>query len=246
MTFESRSVLLQLLELQQQIIDAAGYAEALEAFEQPAQSVTGASPEAARTARGLGVVTGRIGAILDAERNVRAMAVTTARIREQVVPADGLGPALESLSELMLRAARMVVLTELDTLRGMPDDATNRLTACSLWAPFDNVDDLSRHVSAGLQQITNEWTLYRGVAASDREAYRAALRTAHASMRHLGAASTFAAFLRAARTRSESPVLRMACARIHAALALRTEVDPDVPLLVHAKPFVERSAERAS
>lgn len=243
MTFDSAAVLGQLLELQQQIIDTPRFTDSLQMCE---GREAGAIPSAAP---GIDVPSTnmRIAAVLSAERHMTAMAVNTGRLRERVVPSDGLGDDLQSLSELMLRTARMIVLTELEALRDVLGRATHELRARTLcWGAFEDVDDLSRRVRARLQQITNTWTAVRCIAATDRPAYRTALRAAHAGMRHLGSASAFGAFVREARTRSEWPALQVRCARMGDALVLRIDIDADVPLIVHRGPLAERAVEQAS
>jgi hypothetical protein len=222
MTFDSASLLQQLQELQQQIARAPLYGAALDA------------------ARNGDVHKARY-ATIDAQRHVRAMAITTSRIKAQVVPADGLGAALESLSELGLRAPRRVVLAELDMLR----DEHGRSRAPS-WEPFAGIEDLTVYACGALDGITGQWLGYRGLAAVDRDAYRAALGESHAAMRHLGGASKFARFLRRGQIRTDRPALQAACARMHAAMTIRIDGDPDLPLLVFAQPLHEFVAERAS
>src|SRR6266571_1101736 len=95
MNFDSPSVLRQLRELQQQVIQALPLGESLAA----------ALDSHDRHEAGCEAI--------DARRHVLAMVRTAADLRAQVVPADGLGAALGSLSELVLRAVRMLVLREL-------------------------------------------------------------------------------------------------------------------------------------
>jgi hypothetical protein len=98
MSFDSRSLLRRLQELQLQIAATPQHGESL---------------RGALDGHDLGEA---ICATIDAERHVLAMAATIADIQAQVVPTDDLG-AVESLSELVFRAVRMVVLTELSMLR---------------------------------------------------------------------------------------------------------------------------------
>lgn len=243
MTFDSAAVLRQLLELQQQIIETSGFTESLQECE---ERTAGANP---RAEPGIEVTSAnmRIAAVLNAERHMTAVAANTQRLREQVMPSDGLGDDLQSLSELMFRTARIIVLTELEALRDVLSRATHALRARTLcWGAFEDVDELTHRVRARLQQLTNTWISVRDVAATDRPAYRAALRAAHAGMRHLGSTSAFGAFLREARTRREWPALQQRCARIGDALVLRLDIDTDMPLLVHRGRIAERAVERAS
>lgn len=192
--------------------------------------------------------------MIDAEHRVRAIALITARIKAQVVPADGLGAAPESLSELVLRAVRMIVLTELDTLREVifsrhlragRSPRKDRTRAVS-WGGFWGIEDLTACVRHELHQITDLWSAYRSMAGSDRAAYRAALREAHALLHELGTASEFARFLRTSQTRPNRPSLQATSARLEAALTIRIDVDPDRPLIITTRPLHLRAVERAA
>ena len=193
--------------------------------------------------------------MIDAERHVRAMALITARIKAQVVPADGLGAAPEPLSELVLRAVRMIVLAELDTLREVVfvrrhlrdsrSPRKDRARAVS-WGGFWGIEDLTAYVRDELHQITDLWIAYRSTAGSERAAYRTALREAQAFLHELGTASEFSRFLRTSQTRTDRPALQATCARMSAALTLRIDVDPDRPLIITTRPLHERTAERAA
>lgn len=227
MTFDSPSVLRDLQDLQRQL----------------AAPSTGRSPATTWGHRDRQVP---IWAKTDRPGDAIAMAAITARIKAQVAPADGLGDAFESLSELGLRAMRWIVLAELDALRkhaewrryskgGFPPPC---------WDPFFGIEDLTIYVRYEVGQVTNKWTAYRD-PGGDRAAYRAALREAHASMRALGLVSDLAGFLRTAQTFSRRPVLQAKCARMSAALMVRIDVDPDTPLVVAARPIHQRAAEGA-
>ena len=228
MTFDPPSVLQDLQELQRHIAAAPWVNQSLAAVRdrRDRQETTGAKMD-------------RLGA-------VAAIAATTARIAAQVVPADGLGAAFESLSELGLRAMRWIVLAELDALRQHADwrrYSKGRFPP-PCWDPFFGIEDLTIYVRYELSQITNKWTAYRGLGV-DRAAQRAALREAHASMRALGLVSELAVFLRTAQTFMRRPALYATCARMAAALTVRIDVDPDAPLAIAARPIHERAAEGA-
>jgi hypothetical protein len=182
-------------------------------------------------------------AAAQAERHVRAMAITAEHLKAHVL-ADGLGTVLESLSELALRAARLVVLAELDTLRELVRE--QRPSRPLSWGRFWGIEDLTGCVHAELGQITDQWRAHRGRARTERPAYRAALQAAHAAMCKLGTASEFARFLWEGRGRADCPALRALCARISAALTLRLDAEPDRPLVVYRQPGAERATERAS
>jgi hypothetical protein len=185
--------------------------------------------------------------MIDAERHVRAMAVTADHIKAQVVPADGLGLVLESLSELALRGVRMVVLAELDQLRDLAWTRSKRGRSRPMfWGRFWGVEDLVVSVRTELDRVTNPWRACRDLPGSDRAAYRGALRAAHAAMRKLGDASELSGFLRDGQTRNNWPALQSLCGRMRIALTIRLDVDPDLPLLVMERPLSKRAVERAS
>jgi hypothetical protein len=229
MTFDSPTVVRQLQTLERQLAEVASHREALRA------AWARGDRQGARHATAL------------AERHVRAMAITTAQLKARVVSADDLGVALESLSELALRAARLVVLTELGTLRALvhtlPAVAPVRPLS---WGRFWGIDDLTACVRAELDQITASWRALRGQADSERPAYRAALHAAHGSMRALGTASEFARFLWEGRSRTDWPPMLAAAARMSIAMTLRIDVEPDRPLLVYVTLPEDRATEQAS
>lgn len=229
MTFDSPTVVRQLQTLERQLAEVARHRDALRA------AWARADRQAARHATAL------------AERHVRAMATTTAQLKARVVSADDLGVALESLSELALRAVRLVVFAELGTLRALvhtfPEVAPARPLS---WGRFWGIGDPTVGVRAELDQITASWRAFRSQADSERPAYRAALHAAHASMRALGTASEFARFLWEGRSRTDWPPLQSACAHMSIALTLRIDVEPDRPLLVYGTQPGDRATEQAS
>lgn len=227
MTLNSSSLIQRLQELQQQIADATRCGTSLKDAwnRQDRQAFLCAS--------------------IDAERHVDTMAVTAGDIKAQVVPADALGNEPESLSELVLRAVRMVLLAELNALRDAVSEPSARGRSRALFqGPFRSIDELTASLRDELRRITDQWRAYRGMQRVDRASYRAALRAAHASMRELGIGSEIARFLRAGLTRTDWPAAQKVCARMVAALAIRIDVDPDLPL-VCARPLPEVAAGRA-
>jgi hypothetical protein len=205
MTFDSASLFLRLHTLQQQIDASAQHRTALCARE-------GADRSAAMCAA------------IVAEHHVRSIIVTAERIRARVVPADGLGSALGSLSELVLRAVRMVVRSELGTLFQLVGES-HADAALMLLAHGE------------LNEITDQWLRWRGTAVTDRGAYRSALREASAALRALGTASEFGDFLDHGLDRVGQPILQTATARILAALTLSINVEPDAPGLIVSWPW---------
>jgi hypothetical protein len=229
MTVDSPTVVRQLQTLERQLAEVDRHREALRA------AWTRSDRQRARHATAL------------AERHVRAMAIATAELKASVVSADDLGVARESLSELALRAARLVVFAELGTLRALvhslPDAARARPLS---WGRFWGIDDLMVCVRTELDQITASWRALLGKADSERAAYRAALHAAHGSMRALGTASEFARFLWEGRSRTDWPPLQTACTHMSIALTVRIDVEPDRPLLVYVTRPEDRATEQAS
>lgn len=220
MTFDSLSILRHLQAMEHQLAEVPQHVRALRT------ACTGGDRQAAQCAAA------------QAERHVRTMAITVEHLKAHVMLADGLGATLESLSELVLRAARLVVLAELDTLRELVRDPRPLS-----WGRFWGIEDLTACVHAELGQITNQWRAHRGRARTERPAYRAALQAAHAAMCKLGTASEFAHFLWEGHRRTDWPALRALCTRISAALTLRLDIDPDRPLVVYRQPGTGRATE---
>jgi hypothetical protein len=139
------------------------------------------------------------------------------------------------------------VLAELDALRALvrtlPEVEPARPPS---WGRFWGIEDLAVCVRAELDQIVAPWLALRGLAHSERHAYRAALYRAHGAMRQLGTASEFARFLWEGRRRSDWPPLQEGCARMSIALTRRIDVEPDRPLVVCTPPPEYRGAGWAS
>jgi hypothetical protein len=223
MSSQSSSLLQHLTELQQQIEDVPQCAESL------------------RLAMDSHDLATCLGARLDAERHLCAIAVTTAHIKARVVAADQLGAQVDSLSELVLRAVRIIVLADLALLR----EVTSGPSACGrsvavFRAPLDSIDAVASALGAELDRFTERWIGYRGLRRVDRAAYRTALRIAHAAMRQLGRESDAARFLREGRARTDWTALHAVCTRMLAALTVRFDLDPDLSLLVCSQPLHDR------
>lgn len=172
--------------------------------------------------------------LMDGERLLSAMAITAARLKELIVTTDGLGNSLESLSELVLRTVRMVVLTELAALRDVISDVAACGRGHALFrGRFRSVDDLLAYVHEELDQITQIWSSYRDRRCTDRTAFRDALYAAARAMQNLGRAPELARFLREGSLRDDWPPLASTCWRIRAALDIQLAVQPDRPLLLH-------------
>jgi hypothetical protein len=216
MTFSSSSLIRYLQDLARQITAAAQHVEALHsAF------------------RGENVAHA-FATHLEADRHVCAMAATVGYIKTQVVPNDGLGAVVESISELVLRAQRRIVLSELDTLRDIAGEPPTRNRATALaFSPFERLEDWIAYVDYEVNGSVQGWIDFRG-QADERAAYRAALREAHAGMRRLAECSKATPFLLDAVVRSDWPSLQSPCTRISVALTIPIEVDPDMPVVVIA------------
>ncbi len=215
MTFNSPIVVRQLQTLERQLAEVPRRHEALRT------AWARCDPQGARRAT------------VQAEHHVRAMAITTQQLKARVVPFDDLGDALESLSELALRATRRVVIAELDTLRALVQTRPKvAMTRPPSWGRFRGIEDLTVCVRAELDRITEPWLALRGRARSERPAYRVALHRAHGALRRLGTASEFGRFLWEGRRRTDWPALCALCIRISAVLTLRLDVAPDLPLVV--------------
>lgn len=228
MTFSSPSLIQHLQELAQQITAAPQHVEALcAAFR--GQNVAHA-----------------FATHVEADRHVYAMATTIDHIKAQVVPDDGLGAVVESISELVLRAQRRIVLAELDTLRDIAIEPStcNRWTALA-FSPFEQLEDWIGYVGHAVNGSAQGWIDYRG-HASERASYRAALREAHAGMRRLAERSKATPFLLDAVVRTDWPALQMPCSRISVALTIPIDVDPDMAVVVIAPRSSELVAERRS
>ena len=224
MTFDTMAVIGQLQDLEQQIAATPRYVDSLQrAF------VRGDRADILCN-------------LVDSERHLRAMATTTASIRVQVVQVDGLDGMLESLAELVLRAVRVVLLAELDVLRGLARGAAARGRSTRLFGGrFQSIDDLASFVHAELDRITRMWSRDRPWV--DREAFRAALRAAAGAMRHLGEVPELSRFLQEGAVRSDWPALVAVCRRTRAVLDIRIVAEPDQPLLIHTHRLHELTSQ---
>jgi hypothetical protein len=228
MTLSSTSLIRDLQQLAQQITAVPQHADAVHAAFQ-SQNVAHA------------FVTH-----LDADRHVCAVAATVGDIKAQVVPQDGLGAVVESISELALRAQRRIVLAELDVLRDIAGEPSTRSRLTTLASsPFKQLEDWISYVGHEVNGIAQWWMDYRG-APDTRAEYRAALRRAHAAMRHLGERSKATPFLLDAIVRTDWPALQAPCSRISVALTIAIDVDPDMPVVVIAPRSSELVAARPS
>jgi len=229
MSFHSPTLIRHLKCLEQQIADAPRYAGVLQAAFDGRDALQNLCSQ------------------LQAERHLRAMALTALEIKAQVVPGDGLGTVVESLSELVLRAARRVILAELVVLTDVVGDVPQggQLPALAV-APFEHLDDWIAHVGHAVNGITQGWICYRGLEALEHSVYRRALRDAHVAMRQLGDASRAAPLLHDGVNRVNWPALQEVCSRIWLALTLQINLDADRPILLDSSATPENTAEGAS
>jgi hypothetical protein len=175
---------------------------------------------------------------LDADRHIEAMAMTTHRLRVGVVGIDDLGPSLESLSELTLRAVRLVVLSELTMLRELRRaPSVAGLMHTGVGGPIGDIDAVDARLRDELDRITSAWWRYRGTPSIDRSAYRMALRAAHRATRALAEDREVFQFLDAGIARIDWPAFRESCTRVWSALLVRIDVEPDMALLATRWPM---------
>jgi hypothetical protein len=172
----------------------------------------------------------------DARSAFDAIATATMSIKQQVVPADGLGDTLESLAELVIRATRMVVIAEVNAVREeIRGPAAVGRGGALFRGPWQDIDDVVAFVSEELDRINAMWMPYRRGAgtSANRVLYRAAIRAAQHAVRALGSEPTFARFLRDACARTDWPAVRRACRQIVAALQVNLDAEPDRQLFTH-------------
>ncbi|TMQ21414.1 MAG: hypothetical protein E6J90_14315 [Deltaproteobacteria bacterium] len=182
---------------------------------------------------------------VEADDHVCAMAATVGHIKAEVAPCDGLGAA-DSISELVLRTQRRIVLAELDVLSDLTAEPSTRDRWTALaFSPFEQLDDWISYVGHKVNGIAQWWIDYRGQAA-ERAEYRAALRKAHVAMRNLAERTKATPFLLDAIVRTDWPAVQAPCSRISIALTIPIDVDPDMPVLVIAPRSAEHVVERAS
>jgi hypothetical protein len=230
MTLDSWALISDLLELEEQIRQAPRHVEALRVA---LEMATGNAAAMARRAH------------LQAGGHLRALVETTHRIKSRVVPEDGLGMTLGSISELVLRGQRRIVLIEVEALRDLASKPTSHDRMQSLAVgPFDEFADWLSYVAHEVNGCNQGWIDYREHEAEEREAYRDALRSAHTAMRTLREDSKATPLLCDAVAAIGWPGLQAPCARIAAALSIQIDVDPDQPLLVFPMARSEPLAER--
>jgi hypothetical protein len=183
---------------------------------------------------------------LRGHRHITAIAMTTRRIRDGVIGVDDLGSSPESLSELALRAVRLVVLSELTILRalwrGLNAFSGLRMAIEQETGNFEAVDARLRDE---LDDITRGWCQCCGTPNPDRAAYRSALRVGHRATSALAEDREVARFLDAGITRVDWPAFRESSTRLRDALLVRIDVEPDAAIFDHDHLPAEPHAEHA-
>jgi hypothetical protein len=159
-----------------------------------------------------------------------ATLATLADLKAHVVPGDGGGTTLESPSELLLRARRMVIIAALGRLRDALRDPAARAGAASWFVGrFQSIDELTTFLYDELHQISLLWTRYRKdapqaramVDAERRPLYCSALRMGRRALRDLGTQADVARVLHEGMAATGWPDVRAACMYIAAAFAIQ-------------------------
>lgn len=171
------------------------------------------------------------------------IAASTMSLRRQVIPADGLGNTLESLGELVIRAARMVMIEQVRQLDLAIRSLTPRERACTSFAAWSHyVSAATSFIDDRLQRIDDIWMPYRSTTpatavSGNRVLYRAAICSAQRAVREMGSDPEFGGFLREGVTCMEWPDVRRAFASVLAVVTLHIGIEPDHQLLVHPVPL---------
>lgn len=149
------------------------------------------------------------------------------RLHASIIPADELGSAVESIGELVLRARRMVILSQIGQLRDILRGSAAKNRARSWFGgPFEDIDDVAMFFHNELYRINNIWIQYRTDdaaqrASSDRTTiYRASVRLAQRDLRDLLEFPDLAHFLREGLAMADWPEVHTAFTEITAALAV--------------------------
>lgn len=155
-----------------------------------------------------------------------------AQLREQLVPADGLGEIGESLAELSIRVIRMVTLSQLGRIR----DAARARADCDvrllLVGRFRTVDDAISFAYHEFRRISDLWIHYRVprndvfASSQDRARYRAVMRAALHATRSVRSDTDFDHLLRTGTMMPEWPEVWHACSNITTAFEVRLDAEP--------------------
>jgi len=157
------------------------------------------------------------------------------RLREHVVPADGLGEPGESLGELAIRARGMVILMQVGRLREALRDGV-ALVRSREWfiGRFQRIDEVATFFRDELRRINGIWKPYRqdqpvlaGVSDMDRVTmYRTTVRIAQRALRELADELDIARLLEKGAAAADLPDVHVACKQIQTVLSLQIDVEP--------------------
>jgi hypothetical protein len=129
-----------------------------------------------------GPLAGSVAAVHGARQGLEAIAAAVLELRRQVVPFDGLGGPLGSTGELVLRAARWVLLREIDRLVVATDTS-----AASRREWTTRAMDARVVLRDQLDRATALWLPHRAPVIGQRSSvYRAAVRAALRAQQTLG------------------------------------------------------------
>lgn len=174
--------------------------------------------------------------------------IVTARglLREQVIHADGIGEPEQSLGELAIRAAGMVIIMEIGRVHdALRDPATLACTTAWFVGRFQRFDDVAAFLRDELCKINGIWKPYRqdqpqltGVSDADRlTMYLTTVRIAQRALRELGQNRDVAYFLESGAGAANLPDVCTACMQIAIVLGLQIDVEPHRHLTSHPRSF---------
>jgi hypothetical protein len=153
------------------------------------------------------------------------------RLHDNVVPADGLGRAVESIGELALRARRLVIIRQIAYLRDvLREPAASSRARNWFIGRFESIHDVATFFHDELHRINAIWIQYREddaaphISSTDRVTlYRASVRVAQRALRDLLEQPDLAQFLRAGLAMADWPAVHTAFTEIAAALAVQVD-----------------------
>jgi hypothetical protein len=166
----------------------------------------------------------------DASRVFNSIAAAMIGLKDEVIPADGLGNAMGSLAELVIRAVRMVVAVQVSDLRDVVRGPAAMHRARALFTGrFQNIDDVAAFVHGEFYRINDLWMRHRcggeqGAATTrNRVIYLAAVGAAQRAVRAVGADPDLAHFLREGATCVDWPAVHRGCTQISAAVHINID-----------------------
>lgn len=172
---------------------------------------------------------------LEQQVEVDAIMEMTSALQSYIVPMDGLGATVESLTELAIRARRMVVVAQTDALREvLRGPVAAERSQGWFTGRFRHIDHVADFFANEFYRINCIWLQYRrddqraaGMESEDRIIlYQTALRVAHQAMRSLGHDPALAQFLQKGTAADHWPEVQAACTQIAAALAVQIDMEP--------------------